>query len=135
MIIYLSIIFIRSIKVECDDDRGNDLLKHLFSTDKDNKSIRELLEGKDWRDYTYKIKLNISGTSDKPTTPRPRPRLTSQVSSNTTSIMSETFDSFIATGYFSFLHMVILAKNIQILKYLLKHDKDVPSEYKKKIKW
>ena len=84
--------------------------------------LKDLLERNDWKKYRYKIKLKITGRSY-------------QVQRDYFSNLSEsgifpnidepltTSDTFTAIGSFSFLHVVILAQKIKILKYLIDNHK------------
>ena len=75
--------------------------------------LKDLLEGNDWKKYRYKIKLNITGTYNN------LQRTLSGSDKSEINGPPQTFDTWTANGSFSFLHMVIIAQKIKILKYLI----------------
>ena len=89
--------------------------------------LKDLLERNDWKKHRYKIKLNITGTShhDKGTLQR------TLSNSDKTDINGppQAFDTWTATGSFSFLHMVIIAQKIKVLKYLIDNYKGDTGEF------
>ena len=76
--------------------------------------LKDLLERNDWKKHRYKIKLNITGTSYNTLQ-----RMQSGSDKSEINGPPQTFDTWTAIGSFSFLHMVIIAQKIKILKYLI----------------
>ena len=91
--------------------------------------LKDLLERNDWRKYRYKIKLNITGTSYPANGTLQR----TLSNSDKTDINepSQTFDTWTAIGAFSFLHIVIIAQKIKVLKYLIDNYKGDSGELSK----
>ena len=90
--------------------------------------LKDLLERSDWKKHRYKIKLNITGTSYN--------NLQRMLSGSEKSEINgppQTFDTWTAIGSFSFLHMVIIAQKIMVLKYLIDNHKGEPGESLKKL--
>ena len=83
----------------------------------------------DWKKYRYKIKLNITGTSYNPLQ-----RMLSGSEKSEINGPSQTFDTWTAIGSFSFLHMVIIAQKIKVLKYIIDNYKGDSGEFLKKYK-
>ena len=88
-------------------------------------------KNEEWKKYRYKIRLNIRGTPSylsvgkhhfvgKPTVER-----TLSASERSDNIGQPPPN---ITGSFSFLHLVIIAKKIKILKYLIDNHKGEPSK-------
>ena len=90
--------------------------------------LTQLLQSNEWELYRYKIKLRIKGSSYKAELggfQKLRRRGSFLKIDDEPEEISDTKASF---GSFSFLHMVILAKKIKVLKYLILH-KGGSSEY------
>ena len=130
MLTLLSNNFFRSSIIEYEDDQSKDLLDCLFSTEKDMNPLKDLLERNDWKKFRYKIELNITGTSYPANGTLQR----TLSNSDKTDINgpSQTFETWTAIGSFSFLHMVIIAQKIKVLKYLIDNYKGDTGEFLKK---
>ena len=89
--------------------------------------LKELLERNDWKKYRYKIKLNITGTGNT------LQRMLSNSDKTDINGPTQTFDTWTAIGSFSFLHMVIIAQKIKVLKYLIDNYKGDSGEFLKKV--
>ena len=109
-------------------------MEHLWTSEKDKTSLTEIFPNDDWKKYRYKIKLKITGTSyaNQASQENPSPvKLRRGLSQTQTEgiELSQKLDTWKTTGTFSFLHMVIIAQNIKILKYLINNQKGEQSEF------
>ena len=110
-------------------------MEHLWTSEKDKTSLTEIFPNDDWKKYRYKIKLKITGTSYANQASQASPggsvKLRRGLSQTQTEgiELSQKLDTWITTGTFSFLHMVIIAQNIRILKYLINNQKGEQSEF------
>ena len=123
----------RSTIIECEgpNEKSKQLLEHLFSNEKDTTPLGELFQNDEWKKYRYKIKLKITGTSYANEAGSVKLRRTQSQTQTEGVEPSQKLDSWITTGSFSFLHMVIIAQNIRILKYLINNQKGEQSEFVK----
>ena len=108
-------------------------MEHLFSNEKDKTSLKELFENDEWKKYRYKIKLKITGTSYETQEDHVKLRRTLSQTQTEGIEASQKLNTWITTGSFSFLHMVIIAQNIRILKYLINNHKGEQSEFIKSL--
>ena len=110
-------------------------MEHLWTSEKDKTSLTEIFPNDDWKKYRYKIKLKITGTSYANQASQASMggsvKLRRGLSQTQTEgiELSQKLDTWITTGTFSFLHMVIIAQNIRILKYLINNQKGEKSEF------
>ena len=121
----------RSTIIECEgpNEKSKQLLKHLFSNEKDKTPLGELFQNDEWKKYRYKIKLKITGTSYEIQEGHVKLRRTLSQTQTEGIEASQRLNTWITTGSFSFLHMVIIAQNIRILKYLINNQKGEESEF------
>ena len=114
-------------------------MEHLWASEKDKTSLTEIFPNDDWKKCRYKIKLKITGTSyanqasqasqASQAYPGPVKLRRGQSQTQTEGIeLSQKLDTWITTGTFSFLHMVIIAQNIRVLKYLINNQKGEQGE-------
>ena len=109
-------------------------MEHLWASEKDKTSLTEIFHNDDWKKYRYKIKLKITGTSYANQASQANPgsvKLRRGMSQTQTEgiELSQKLDTWITTGTFSFLHMVIIAQNNRILNYLIDNKKGEESEF------
>ena len=109
-------------------------MEHLWASEKDKTSLKEIFHNDEWKKYRYKIKLKITGTSyanqvsQANSSPVKLRRGLSQTQTEGIEL-SQKLDTWITTGTFSFLHMVIIAQNNRILNYLIDNKKGEESEF------
>ena len=108
-------------------------MEHLFSNEKDKTSLKELFGNDEWKKYRYKIKLKITGTSYETQEGHVKYRRALSQTQTEGIEASQKLNTWITTGSFSFLHMVIIAQNIRILKYLINNHKGETSEFIKNL--
>ena len=108
-------------------------MDHLFSNEKEKTPLKELFENDEWKKYRYKIKLKITGTSYEIQEGHVKLRRAQSQTQTEGIEASQKLNTWITTGSFSFLHMVIIAQNIRILKYLINNHKGEQSEFIKKL--
>ena len=117
------------IEFEGPNEKSKQLLEHLFSNEKDKTPLKELFENDEWKKYRYKIKLKITGTSYEIQGGHVKLRRALSQTQTEGIEASQRLNTWITTGSFSFLHMVIIAQNIRILKYLINNQKGEESEF------
>ena len=96
--------------------------------------LKDLLKRNDWTKYKYKINLNLTGTSHQTASHNTLQRMLSGSEKSEINGPSQTFDTWTAIGSFSFLHMVIIAQKIKVLKYIIDNYKGDSGEFLKKYK-
>ena len=119
------ILAFRSIGIETVNV-AKDLLKHVINQESNSKEITEelkqILDKKEWTNFEFAIQLSL------------KLKLKKETNANNGK-KEKRHDKQYAVGTFSFLHLLIICKEIDILNYIINNHEDLlPTETSKSIK-